>query len=68
MIDRKIDTEKLNDEQLEVAIAAVSTKIEEINKEAIEKANKLLSRYGLACEMQIALKALSKKPDTINNE
>jgi hypothetical protein len=68
MVDRKINVEKLTDEQLEAAIASVSGKIGKITDKAITEANKLLARYGLVCKMQIAFEALTSESDTIESD
>jgi hypothetical protein len=55
---RKINIDKLDNNQLETAIEKISI---EINKEvdyACEKANKLLNRYGLQCKMAVVIEAL----------
>ena len=54
-ITRKIDVEKMSEEQLEKAILNISNKIKIDLEELINKSNQLLNRYGLACKMNILI-------------
>jgi len=63
MIDRKrkVDVEKLDDEQIEVVQDQVSAKIREITDKAVKDANKILAIYGLSCKMQIKIEESDKE-------
>ena len=61
---RSIDVDNLSDDQLEIAITKISN---QINKEVdltCEKANALLSRYGLICKMQILIESATEAKDS----
>ena len=52
---RKIDVDKLTDEQFEAAIKNIADKMSEDLKEVVDKSNKLLNRYGLACRVNLVV-------------
>ena len=58
MTKRKINVNKLGDTQLETAISKISEQINSEVDATCDKVNKLLSRYGLKCKMQIAIEEL----------
>jgi hypothetical protein len=53
--ERKIDIEKLTEEQFEAAVQAVGKKVNEKVDAVCEEANKLLKRYGLSCKMHVVI-------------
>jgi hypothetical protein len=57
-IKRPIDVEKLGNEQLEIAISKISNQITSDVDATCEKANELLSRYGLKCKMAVVIEEL----------
>lgn len=57
--DRKIDVENLTDEQLQIAIDAISKKVKLEIEATIARINGLVSRYGLTCKLQASLEAVS---------
>jgi hypothetical protein len=59
MAKRKINVSKLDDSQLETAIHKISEQINSEVDATCDKVNKLLSRYGLKCKMQIAIEELN---------
>lgn len=54
-IDRKINVEKMSEEQLEKAISSISGKIKTDLEELVKNSNAMLNRYGLACKMNIMI-------------
>lgn len=56
---RPINVDKLTDEQLEAAVQKIANKINEEVDATCEKVNKLLSRYGMSCKMQIVIERSS---------
>jgi hypothetical protein len=52
---RPINVDKLTDEQLEAAVQKIANKINEEVDATCDKVNKLLSRYGMTCKMQIVI-------------
>lgn len=58
MTKRKINLEKLDDDQLEQTITVLSNKITKDVDILCEEMNKTLLRYGLQCKMQIMIEEL----------
>lgn len=52
---RKVDINSMTLEQVDDISIQLGTKIKDICQEAVEKANKLLSVYGLSAKMSISL-------------
>jgi len=67
MINRTIDVNKLDDEQLNMAIEKISGKITAEVDATCDRVNELINRYGFKCKMQIVfeeLKAGNKASDS----
>lgn len=52
---RKVDVEKLTDEQAEKLMQKLSKELDVITSRAAEDANKLLNRYGLKVKIGIVI-------------
>ena len=59
-MERKINVEGLTEEQMEQAINRVGQLIRDDVDATCERANRLLSRYGMACKMQIVIDEADK--------
>lgn len=57
---RFVDVEKLEDEQIEQLISQISDKIIAMVDQTCDKANELLSVYGLETKMQIVIQPKNK--------
>lgn len=55
MNTKKVNVEKMSETQLNKAIKSISERITKNVDQTCEKANKLLSKYGLKCKMQIII-------------
>jgi len=55
MTTRKIDVDKLTEEQLEAAIKKITEKMNADLKEIVDSSNKMLNRYGLACRINLLI-------------
>ncbi len=52
---RKVDIDKLSEEELKALEERIGKKITGITDDAVEKANQILSIYGLRAKMQIVI-------------
>lgn len=55
MIDRKINVEKLNDQQLEKAEKLISDTIKREIDKVVNKWNPVFAKQGLSCKMQVSI-------------
>jgi hypothetical protein len=52
---RKVNINKMSDEELEALEERIGKKITNITDDAVEQANKILKIYGLRAKMQIVI-------------
>lgn len=58
---RKVDVEKLSLEQADLLSQQIGEKIAEIQKDALERMNRILNIYGMTCELSATIRKLEEK-------